>query len=56
MSELALSGARVAVVGSYLANALEAGVNAGPIGDGRHVVESFAKAFAPLAETAKRYG
>lgn len=50
------SGARVAVVGSYLANAIEAGVNAGPIGDGRHVVESFAKAFAPLAETAKRYG
>lgn len=49
------SGARVAVVGSYLANAIEAGVNAGPLGKGEHVLESFAKAFAPLAKTAKRY-
>lgn len=50
------SGARVAVVGSYLANAIEAGVAAGPLGAGEQVVASFAKAFAPLSETAKRYG
>jgi len=49
------SGARVAVVGSYLASAIEAGVEAGPLGNGERVVASFAKAFAPLAETAKRY-
>jgi tryptophan synthase alpha chain len=50
------AGARVAVVGSHLANAIEAGVEAGPLGAGEHVIASFAKAFAPLAETARRYG
>ena len=49
------AGARVAVVGSHLANAIEAGVNAGPLGKGKHVVAAFEKAFAPLAETVNRY-
>ncbi len=49
------AGARVAVVGSYLANAIEAGVNAGPLGKGKHVVAAFENAFAPLAETVRRY-
>ncbi len=42
------AGARVAVVGSYLATAIEAGVNAGPLGDGAQVLAKFRAAFAPL--------
>ncbi len=49
------AGGRVAVVGSHLANAIEAGAAAGPLGRGERVLEAFERALSPLAEVAKRY-